>query len=195
MAGTMLGFLALAAGACASTGPGSTGAARKNLTAADYYPLASGWKWAYDVDKDGTNILATYVVLERQGDVASVRAGDERLSYAVTPEGIAQRDDGVIGDYLIKNPVALGAEWPVAGGRAKIVAVDQEITVEPAGRFSGCVVVEVTRSEPVRIVRTTYAPDVGPVSLELQVQDGGRFVTSTRARLRAVTRPGEDSLR
>ena len=180
---------------CASTpeGGGATGP-RKNLSAADFYPLAGGWKWAYDVEKDGMNILATYVVLERLGDVASVQAGDEKLTYAITAEGIAQRDDGVMGDYIIKNPIALGAEWPVSGGKAKIVSVDQQLTVEPAGTFSGCIVVEVTRTEPVRIVRTTYAPDVGPVALELQVQDGTRFITSTRARLRAVTKPGQDAL-
>ena len=189
-----IGWLAFA-GACASSGSPGASAPRKNLTAADYYPLASGWKWAYDVEKDGTNILATYVVLERNGDVASVQAGDEQLTYAVTADGVAQKDGGAVGDYVIKNPLKLGAEWPVAGGRAKIVATDQEITLEPAGKFDGCVVVEVTRTDPVRIVRTTYAPDVGPVALELQVQDGQRFVTSTRARLRAVTKPGEEALR
>jgi hypothetical protein len=191
-----IGLVALIAGACASSGgPGASSAPRKNLTAADSYPLASGWKWAYDVEKDGMNILATYVVLERSGDVVSVQAGDERLSYAVTAEGVAQREDGRIGDYIIRNPVQMGAEWPVAGGRAKIVATGQEISLEPAGKFEGCVVVEVTRTDPVRIARTTYAPDVGPVAIELQVQDGQRFVTSTRARLRAVTKPGEDALR
>jgi hypothetical protein len=190
-----IGLLAFFAGACASGGSPGASAPRKNLTAADYYPLASGWKWAYDVEKDGMNILATYVVLERNGDVAAVQAGDERLTYAVTAEGVAQKDDGAVGDYVIKNPLTLGAEWPVSGGRAKIVAIDQQITVEPAGTFGGCVVVEVTRTDPMRIARTTYAPDIGPVALELQVQDGQRFVTNTRARLRAVTKPGEDSLR
>ncbi len=185
----------LAMTGCASTpSPGGGTAPHKNLSAADFYPLAAGWKWAYDVEKDGMNILATYVVLDRAGDVASVQAGDEKLSYAITAEGIAQRDDGVMGDYVIKNPVTLGTEWPVSGGKAKIVSVDQQLTVEPAGTFSGCIVVEVTRTEPVRIVRTTYAPDVGPVALELQVQDGQRFITSTRARLRAVTKPGQDAL-
>jgi hypothetical protein len=190
-----IGLLSAIAGACASSSNPSASAPRKNLTAADYYPLANGWKWAYDVEKDGMNILATYVVLERVGDVAAVQAGDERLTYAITAEGVAQKDDGTVGDYVIKNPLTLGAEWPVAGGRAKIVAVDQEVTVEPAGKFDGCVVVEVTRTDPVRIVRTTYAPDIGPIALELQVQDGQRFLTSTRARLRAVTKPGEGAFR
>ena len=37
------------------------GAAARDFNAADYYPLMSGWKWAYDVEKDGMNILAIYV--------------------------------------------------------------------------------------------------------------------------------------
>jgi hypothetical protein len=189
-----IGLVASFAGACASGGNSGASASRKNLTAADYYPLASGWKWAYDVEKDGMNILATYVVLERNGDVAAVQAGDERLTYAVTAEGVAQKDDGTVGDYVIKNPLKVGAEWAVAGGRAKIIATDQEITLDPAGKFDGCVVVEVTRTDPVRIARTTYAPEIGPVTVELQVQDGQRFVTSTRARLRAVTKPGQEAL-
>jgi hypothetical protein len=193
----LLVALTLFAGAgCAtgSNGPGG-GAPRADLTAADYYPLATGWKWAYDVEKDGLNILATYAVLERNGDVAVVQAGDERLSYAITAEGIAQKESEAVGDYIIKNPVRLGAEWPVVSGRAKIVAVDKQVSLDPAGQFSGCIVVEVTRTDPVRIARTTYAPGVGWVALELQVQDGQRFVTTTRAHLRAVTKPGEDQFR
>ena len=77
---------------------------RANLTAADFYPLAPGWKWAYDVEKDGINILATYAVVERTGDTAVVQTGDEKLTYAVTPDGIVQKDGGMIGDYIIKTP-------------------------------------------------------------------------------------------
>jgi hypothetical protein len=181
---------ALTSAGCATGGSG-TSAPRRDLRAADYYPLAAGWKWAYDVEKDGMNILAIYSVLERTGDVAVVQTGVERLTYAVNGEGIAQTEAGAIGDYVIKNPVALGAEWEVAGGRAKIVAVDKEVLLEPAGRFTGCLVVEVTRTDPIRVVRTTYAPEVGPVAVELEVQEGPSFVTATRAKLRAVTRPGE----
>jgi hypothetical protein len=188
----VLGGLVLGALGCATGGEGGGAAGpRKNLAAANLYPLETGWKWAYDVEKDGMNILAIYAVLERTGDVAVVQAGDERLTYAVTADGIAQKEGGAVGDFILKNPVSLGAEWPVAGGRAKIVAVDRQVTLEPAGSFAGCVVVEVTRTEPVRVVRTTYAPDVGPIALELEVQEGQRFITETRARLRAVTKPGQ----
>ena len=185
-------LLLAAATGCATGSAAGAQAPRADLAAADYYPLASGWKWAYDVEKDGLNILATYSVLERSGDSAVVQAGDERLSYAITPDGIAQKEMDGLGDFIIKNPVRVGNEWPVMNGRARIVAVNQQVDLEPAGRFTGCVVVEVTRTDPARVARTTYAPGVGWVALELQVQDGTRFVTSTRAHLRNVTRPGED---
>ena len=167
---------------------------RANLTAADFYPLAPGWKWAYDVEKEGVNILATYVVLEHSGDTAIVQAGDERLAYAVTASGVAQKDGDRIGDYVIKSPLEVGAEWPVDGGRARIASVTSDFKLDSGEHYLGCVVVEVTRTDPVRVTRTTFAPDLGPVMLEMQVQDGAKFTTITRARLRAVTRPGDAGL-
>jgi len=63
-----------------------------------------------------------------------------------------------------------------------------------AGKFDDCVVVEATRGGPPRAVRTTFAPGIGPVIIELQIQVAGQFVTVTRATLRALTRPGQDPL-
>jgi hypothetical protein len=188
-----LGFLLVAgvASSCATPGAASNDVKpRPNLTATDFYPLSPGWKWAYDVDRDGMNILATYIVQDRTGDTAVVQAGDEKLTYVVTPQGIAQVEGGVTGDYVIKNPVAVGTEWPVSGGKARINSVSADFRMDSGEHYLGCIVVEVTRTEPVRIARTTFAPDLGPVALELQVQDGPKFITTTRARLRAVTRPG-----
>ena len=94
----------------------TTSRPRANLTAADFYPLAPGWKSAYDVEKDGINILATYAVVERTGDTAVVQTGDEKLTYAVTPDGIVQKDGGMVGDYIIKNPVKAGVNGRSRGG-------------------------------------------------------------------------------
>jgi hypothetical protein len=182
----------VAVSACATSGGASeTIRPRAGISAADYYPLADGWKWAFDVEQDGTNILATYVVVERKEAVAVIQAGNERLTYVVTPDGVAQFDGNAIGDYVIKNPIRQGAEWPVAGGRARIASVDETLNIESVGRYAGCVTVEVTRSDPARVTRTVFAPDLGPVALEMQVQEGAKFVTTTRARLRAVTKPGD----
>jgi hypothetical protein len=178
--------------ACAASGgaPAAVGP-RAGATATDYYPLADGWKWAFDVEQDGMNILATYVVLERREGIAVVQAGDEKLTYVVTPDGVAQFEGNAIGDYVIRNPIKQGAEWAVAGGRARIASANEEVNIESLGRYAGCVVVEVTRTDPARVTRTVFAPDLGPVALEMQVQEGTKFVTKARARLRAVTKPGD----
>ncbi len=189
-----IGLSVLAVGCATAGGPSNDVKPRPNLTAVDYYPLTPGWKWAYDVERDGINILATYAVQDRAGDSAVVQAGDEKLTYAVTPEGIVQVDAGVTGDYVIKNPVAAGAEWPVAGGKAHIESVTADFRLDSGEHYLGCLVVAVTRTDPVRVTRTTFAPDLGPVALEVQVQDGAKFITTTKARLRAVTRPGDRSL-
>lgn len=181
--------LGCATGAVATTPDASSGP----VTAADYYPLQAGWKWSYDIERDGQHILAFYAVVDRNGDTATVQAGDDRISYAITPLGIARRDGAALGDFLIKDPLAPGATWPLAEGKAQVVTVGQDVTVQ-AGTFKNCVVVEETRSDPTRIVRTTFAPRTGPIAVEVEVQEGGRFVTTTRAILRGVTKPGQDPL-
>ena len=84
--------------------------------AADYFPLATGWKWTYAVWKDGVKIPVLHEVLERQGDVAVVQEGGERITYVVTPEGIAEKNGDRIGDYIIKNPVR-AVELPMYAGQ------------------------------------------------------------------------------
>jgi len=180
--------------ACATSGGGSEVIRpRPGATAAEYYPLTDGWKWAYDVEQDGTSILATYAVVEVKEKMSVVQAGDDRLTYVMAPDGIAQFEGTGIGDYIIKDPIKPGAEWAVAGGRARIASVNEEANIESAGRYAGCVVVEVTRADPARVTRTMFAPGLGPVAIEMQVQEGPKFVTKVKARLRAVTRPGDEN--
>lgn len=192
-AGSMVVLAAGVLAGCATTPPSAPAAAAKAHEAADYYPLDAGWKWAYDLERAGDKMLAVYAVLERTMDTAIIQAGDERLEYAVSPQGVAQKDGVTIGDYILKNPIALGAEWSVFSGKAKITSVDQTLH-GPSGDYTNCIVVEALRTDPVRLSRTTYAPGVGPVAIEIQVQSQGRFVTTMRASLRGATRPGQDPL-
>ena len=164
---------------------------RTGLQATDYYPLAEGWKWAYDLEQDGQKILGIYSVIERSADGATIIAGDQRMTYAVSPQGLAQMDANGVGDFVLKNPIKKDATWPVSGGTARVVSTTEEVTVD-AGHFYDCAVVEVTRADPPRIARTIFAPDVGPVVIEVQVQQDGKYVVATRARLRSTTKPGED---
>jgi hypothetical protein len=194
VASTLLGFALAASAGCGTSGVAPAPAIpRAALAAADLYPLDLGWKWAYDLEKDGQTMLAMYAVLERSPDTAVVQAGEDRLMYAISAEGIAQKDGPRVGDFVVKNPIRAGAEWPVAGGRSRIAALGQSVTVT-AGKFEDCVVVETTRADPVRSVRTTFAPGIGPVVIELRIAVGGELTTVTRATLRALTKPGQDPL-
>jgi hypothetical protein len=187
-----LGLAVSLAAGCATTDASSTKhVPRTGLRAADYFPLAEGWKWAYDLEKDGEKILGIYAVIDRTADGATIMAGPERLTYAVTPEGMAQMDANGVGDFVLKNPIVKDATWPVSGGTARVVSTTEEVTVE-AGHFYDCAVVEVTRTDPPRLARTVFAPDVGPVVIEVQVQQNGKYVVTTRARLRSATKPGDD---
>ena len=180
-------------GACASAPAHQPASASRSTSASDYFPLDAGWKWAYELERDGQHLLAVYTVLERLPDGAIVQAGDQRISYAVSPQGIAMKEAGTVGDFVLKNPVALGSTWNVTSGTAKIVSVDKTVS-GPGGDYKNCVVVEMLRHEPNRIARTTFAPGVGPVEIEVQVESQGRFVTTTHATLRGTTRPGQDPL-
>lgn len=192
----LLGTVFALALGCASSpsSPSPSGPAPgRPESAADYYPLEPGWKWAYDLERNGEHMLAVYQVLERVPDGAIVQAGEERLSYAVTSQGVAQREGSMVGDFVLKNPIAAGAEWPVFGGTAKVVAVDQKVSV-PSGDYRDCVVVETSRRNPNRLSRTTFARGIGPIAIELQVESEGRYLTTVRANLRAATKPGQDPL-
>lgn len=163
--------------------------------AASYYPLVTGWKWAYQLEKGSETILATYAVTNGSADTAIVLAGDSHLSYALLPEGIARRDGLRVSDFVLKNPIRSGASWPLEGGEARVTEVGKTVTV-PAGTFENCAVVEEHRNNPERIVRTAYGSGVGPLSVEVQVHDpaSGKFEVQMRAALLGITRPGEDPL-
>lgn len=178
---------------CASSPPPAAPTALKATSAADYFPLDPGWKWAYDLERDGQHMLAVYSVLERVPEGAIVQVGDEHISYGVNRDGIAIIDVTTGRDFVLKNPIVRGATWPVFAGTATIAAVDKKITV-PSGDYVNCVVVETLRHEPTRLSRTTFAPGVGPVSIEVQVETQGHLVTTMRANLRGATKPGQDPL-
>jgi hypothetical protein len=189
----LLSLAATVAGCYAVDGAGNARARSSvfGITAADYFPLASGWKWRYSVWKDGIKISVLHEVLERRGDVAVVQEGGERITYVVTPEGIAEKNGDRIGDYIIKNPVRVGAEWAVEGGRARIAAVDGRFTSALVGHHEGCLLIFVTRTDPTRVTQTLFAPHLGPVVFSLQAADGKEFLTLAQELLVGVTRPGD----
>jgi hypothetical protein len=158
----------------------------------DYYPLLPGWGWAYDVESGGGKVLALYSVAEGRSDVAVVKNGERRLEYAILPDGIARREGGVAGDFLLKLPIRKGASWGVNDGQATIVEAGAQVVL-PSGTYRDCIVVEEVRGQPSRVTRTTYCKGEGPVTIEMRVQSPMRmeFETMVHANLLSVTRPEE----
>jgi len=182
--------LTLTLAACATTQAADKHLAPPSQAATDYYPLASGWGWAYDLERDGQTVLAVFSVTGNNGQTATLLNAGESIIYEVLPEGIARRDGGLMGDFLLKNPVVLGTRWTVFSGEAQITMVGKSVTLGTEV-YTNCLVVEETRKDPTRITRTTYAQGVGPIEIEMQVQDPATkaFATTAHARLRGVTKP------
>lgn len=184
---------------CATAGSSRRADAPPPTAAGAYYPLVKGWKWAYEITRQGAanaggTMLATYEVVEGTPGGAVVRAGDERLTYELRADGIARPAVLSGGDYLLKSPVAAGSTWALADGVAKVEAVGRTVEV-PAGTFRNCAVVRESRHDPERVVTTTFAPEVGPVVIDLQTAaaESGGF-EDVHAVLRGFTRPGQDPL-
>lgn len=185
----LVGLLVFWAG-CATGPRSSTAFPSTGNEALDYYPLLSGWGWAMEVERDGDKVLAPYAVAERTADSAVVKNGDERISYAISPEGIARRDGNTVGDFILRAPIRKEAWWPVQAGEATIVDVGATVA-SPSDTHHDCVVVEETRRDPSRVIRTTYCRGTGPVDIEVRVFEPGKksFETLAHARLLSVTRP------
>jgi len=183
-------LLVLVVAGCA-TSKTSVGAAGTTGNAAlDFYPLLSGWGWAYDVESEGRKVLALYSVVERRGSVAVVKNADDRIEYLIQPDGIARQEGSLPGDYLLRLPMVVGTAWPVAGGQATVVEAGREVSL-PSSSYRDCAVVEEVRGQPNRVTRTTYCKGAGPVKIEMRVYNPMKmdFETIVRATLLSVTRP------
>jgi hypothetical protein len=191
---TRLVLLVFAASGCATSHAAKSSSLTGNL-ALDYYPLLPGWGWAYDLESDGTKVLALYSVVERREGVAVVKNGDNRIEYLVLPDGIARREGGLPGDYLVKLPMFAGATWPVSSGQATVVEAGRAVSL-PSGTYRDCAVVEEVRGQPNRVTRTTYCKGTGPVQIEMRVHSPIRldFETVARATLLSVTRPEDAAM-
>jgi hypothetical protein len=175
---------------CATGKSVSSGGFATGNEALDYYPLLPGWGWAFEIERDGSKVLAPYAVVERTADLAIVKNGDERIAYAILPDGIARREGGMPRDFLLRSPVRKGTAWLVEGGEAKIIEIGV-VTTLPSGVYRDCAIVEEIRSAPARVTRTTYCRGTGPVEIDMRIFDPFKksFEPMAHAKLLGVTRP------
>jgi hypothetical protein len=169
----------------------SSGAKAPESAVSRFLPLVDGTQWAYDAEEDDTGNKGVFVTRAKAmaGSRFSLVTGQRSRIVEVRAEGITRVDTGT---YLLRAPLAPGAEWQGDGGTmVRVAAVDRIVDV-PAGKFIGCLdTVEEQRgsgAEPVRRITTTYCPDVGIVSLHAEAWENGRHV-GERAVLRSFGKP------
>lgn len=156
-----------------------------------YYPFEPGMQWSYMVHgPPGTpGLLKIDRVLAFDGTTALIQSQDTQRAYRVAPDGIVREPSGT---YLLKWPIALGDRWPGAkGATVEVTKVDAKVSVE-AGTFEGCVeTTETTLGDEAGILRTTFCPDVGPVTIEIQQTNAppGEVPARLVGRLRAFGPP------
>jgi hypothetical protein len=165
------------------------------LTPSRLYPLHAGGVWSYDVDPgDGSNVLAITRVVEVDSLHALVQGGEGTTRYELRDDGIYRSERG---GYLLKAPIAVGAQWPSGGGtQATVRAIDLALET-PAGRFTGCVEVLEQGAPSGATISTMYCPKVGPVQVisSIDLTLGGRATVRVTARLRgySVARPASSA--
>ena len=166
----LLATLVVLLTACATT-PGS-GDATKTQTAADFYPLAVGTTWRYEVD----------LLSARQNiTVKTLRVVD---GFYEDSQGMRlQVDSFGVRDphrYLLRNPIQVGTKWSNVISASvtehyEIIGTNQTCE-SPAGKWQGCVIVESrNRLEEGKTLvnELTLAPGVGIVQLNVTREENG----------------------
>jgi hypothetical protein len=99
---------------------------------------------------------------------ASLRSGNSIKRVEFVADGVRL----VTGGYLLKAPLASGANWAGPAGRIHITGMDQTIDVS-AGQFVGCLETTETggQGHTARSIVTTYCPDVGIVKFSVDAGD------------------------
>lgn len=147
--------------------------------AREFYPLAVGNTWSYQVQLLGQKTEIEVKVLKEDNGVFEDSTGNQLFNDAF---GVRDQKR-----YLLRDPVEVGTEWSNVVSvssveRYKIVSANVGCD-SAAGHFEGCVVVESTNKveEGKALVNElTFAPKIGLVRVStLLSHDGKKIPQST----------------
>jgi hypothetical protein len=174
--------LAAVSAGCAMFGGGKPSSDWKPLEPSAYYPLAVGNSWTYSANVLGNHAEDTITIVKQD---FGWFVDDHKGRLKVDAYGL--RDDK---RYLIREPLAVGKTWTSIVSvqsveKAKIVGVDDSITVL-AGVFDHCLTVEITNRQDdthTLVNRTTYAPNVGIVKIQVALDAEGKLTPQSDVEL------------
>lgn len=165
-------LFAAATGACSASTPAKAPSPLQNKDAlARYLPLAHDTVYSYDTfsEVSGEHGLLVMRVRRPRTDLAELDVAGRIQRLYIGEKGVSLATGG----YLLRIPLAVGAEWVGDFGKVKVTALDRKVRV-PAGSFERCVetVEEIASGEIKKRTLTVYCPDVGIVMRETQGQSG-----------------------
>ena len=140
--------------------------------AKDYYPLAVGNTWSYQVELLGQKQQMEVKVLKEENGVFEDSTGNQLFADAF---GVRDQKR-----YLLRDPVQSGTEWSNVVSVSsvehyKIVAANVACDC-PAGQFQGCAVVESrNRIEEGKVLvnELTFAPKIGLIRVATLLENKG----------------------
>ncbi len=140
--------------------------------AKEFYPLAVGNTWSYQVQLLGQKQEMEVKVLKEENGVFEDSTGNQLFADAF---GVRDQKR-----YLLRDPVQIGTEWSNVVSVSsvehyKIVAAGVACDC-PAGQFQGCAVVESTnRIEEGKVLvnELTFAPKIGLIRVSTLLENKG----------------------
>ncbi|HTQ03720.1 MAG TPA: hypothetical protein VMI54_07675 [Polyangiaceae bacterium] len=166
-----LAFTLLFSG-CAAPAQGPAAARPAELTGlARYLPLEDGTVFAYETSTEPASERGLLVLEVRRttpGTAELVVAGRGRR-LTLTTDAVAHAGGG----FLLREPLAVGAEWHGDFGHVRVTRVGLSVSV-PAGTFADCVetVEELATREGDKRTTTAFCPGVGIALRETSVEQG-----------------------
>lgn len=184
--------LVLAAGAvmclCACAG-GQKAAKAAEPDAREYYPLALGTRWTYEVSLLGEKRSIDVAIEREVGDGFVADSTGAQLMA----DAFGVRDQK---RYLLRNPVRTGTRWTNVVSvssveRYEIVSADEPCDA-PAGAWAHCVVVK-SRNQvqegKALVNEMTFAPGVGIVRIATVLESDGQRVPQSTLELTSFQKP------
>ena len=144
-----------------------------------FMPLYDGLVYQYDTttSRGEKGAMSIQVMHTRRG-IVDVQFGGRLEHLRVDGKGIRFVDGG----FLLKPPLSDSSSWEGRFGIVKVTSLDQEVTV-PAGKFTGCAST-LEKGSGIRAawhVTSTFCPEVGLVTIDLQREEGTRELAVLRS--------------
>ena len=185
---TFVVILSCVLAACASA-PDAKKPVETGPIAGEFYPLAVGTTWSYEVNLLGEKRTIDVKIERQSPDGFVVDSTGAQLS--VDSYGVRDQKR-----YLLRNPIVAGTKWTNVVSVSsvehyEIIAADQPCDA-PGGTWRGCVVVE-SRNKveegKVLVNEMTFAPGVGIVRLTTVLEAGGKKIPQSTLALLSFKRP------